>query len=55
MTDKWSKALEIVDDKYESNFGSGYSASLSELLSIMSPKQRRKYRKATKKWWEFWK
>ena len=53
--DRWSKALEILDDDYEENFGPGYSASLAEIISVMSLKQRKKYRKATKKWWEFWK
>ena len=48
MSRKWEAALEVLpSDQYDKNFGSGYSASLGEMLSIMTGSQRKQYNKKT--------
>tara|TARA_Y100000361_G_scaffold69244_1_gene61091 strand:- start:710 stop:886 length:177 start_codon:yes stop_codon:yes gene_type:complete len=48
MSKKENIAYNLLDQQqYEANFGSSYMASLDEMLSIMTGKQYKKYRKKT--------
>ena len=54
--DKWDILSQIIGyEQYTKNFGQSYQATIEEQESILSAKQYKQYRKATKKWFEFWK